>query len=190
MRKFPLYGTTMLAALMLFISSCKKEIAENTQDRVSAMHADHDHGDEGTDVGVDDGTNAALVKSVQQATARFQSSVQAIKAGYQPDNHCVSVPGLGGMGYHWMKPSLVDATFDPLQPEVLLYADGPGGTKRLIGVEYVVVNVGQERPSFGNKLFDIGGTPMPMPHWSLHVWAYEHNPSGLFAPFNPNVKCQ
>jgi hypothetical protein len=93
------------------------------------------------------------------------------------------------MGYHWVKPSLVDGTFDPLQPEALLYADGPGGTKRLIGVEYLVVNTGQQRPAFGSRLFDIGGSPMPMPHWTLHVWAYEHNPSGLFAPFNPNVKC-
>ncbi len=24
-------------------------------------------------------------------------------------------------------------------------------------------------------------------HYDLHVWAWKHNPAGLFAPFNPKV---
>jgi hypothetical protein len=187
MRKISFYGTTLLAALLLFVTSCKKEGINEPEAPVSATHADHDYN--APDVVSGTEADADLLKKVQQATARFQSSVQAIKAGYVPDNHCVSVPGLGGMGYHWVKPALVDGTFDPLHPEALLYAPGPGGKVRLVGVEYLVVNQGQQRPSFGNKIFDIGGSPMPFPHWTLHVWAYEHNPSGLFAPFNPNVKC-
>jgi hypothetical protein len=188
MRKFPFYGTTLLAALLLFVTSCKKDNIEDTKTTVSATHADHNH--DAPDEVSSTEADADLLKKVQQATARFQSSEQAIKAGYVPDNHCVSVPGLGGMGYHWVKPSLVDGIFDPLQPEALLYAPGPGGKVRLVGVEYLVVNQGQERPSFGSKKMDINGSPMPFPHWALHVWAYEHNPSGLFAPFNPNVSCQ
>ena len=37
--------------------------------------------------------------------------------------------------------------------------------------------------------------PMPghapgMPwHYDLHVWAWKHNPAGLFAQFNPKVRC-
>ena len=131
-----------------------------------------------------------LVKSVRRATARFHSTAQAIAAGYEPDDHCVSAPGLGGMGFHWVNPSLVDPVFDPLKPEAVLYAMGPGGNLRLIAVEYIVINIGQPAPMFGDQPFDVGGTPVPVPHWSLHVWLHENNPSGIFAPFNPNISCQ
>jgi len=130
-----------------------------------------------------------LLKSVRQATSRFHSTNQAIMAGYIPDEHCVAAPGLGGMGYHWANPSLVDPVHDPLKPEVVLYATGPGGQLRLVALEYVVINVGQPRPTFDGHPFDVGGTPVPVPHWSLHVWLYENNPSGLHAPFNPNISC-
>ena len=92
-----------------------------------------------------------LLKSVRRATARFHSTTQAIEAGYEADDHCVSVPGLGGMGYHWVNPLFVDAVFDPLKPESLLYATGPGGNLQLIGVEYIVINIGQVRPMFGDQ---------------------------------------
>lgn len=133
--------------------------------------------------------NSALLQSVRQATARFNSTIQAVAAGYEPDDHCVSVPGLGGMGYHWGNSSLVDPVFDPLKPEVVLYATGPGGNLKLVAVEYIVINVGQPAPMFGDQSFDVGGTPVPVPHWSLHVWLYENNPSGMFTPFNPNITC-
>jgi hypothetical protein len=93
------------------------------------------------------------------------------------------------MGYHWVNPSLVDPVFDPLKPEAALYATGPGGKLRLVAVEYIVINVGLPRPSFGDQLFDIGGAPVPVPHWTLHAWLFEENPSGIFRPFNPNVSC-
>ena len=93
------------------------------------------------------------------------------------------------MGYHWLKPALVDAVFEPQKPEVVLYASGPGGKLRLVAVEYIVLKEGQPWPMFGNQPFDDGGTPDPRPHWSLHVWLYENNPSGIFKPFNPNISC-
>jgi hypothetical protein len=126
---------------------------------------------------------------VRRATARFHSKTQAVKAGYLPTDHCVFFPGLGGMGYHWLNPELRDEVFDPLHPEVVLYATGPDGELKLVAIEYVVRDVGQERPSFAGYLFDIGGTPWPEPHWSLHVWLYEENPNGIFSPTNPNISC-
>lgn len=96
---------------------------------------------------------------------------------------------LAGMGFHWVNPTLVDGVFDPEKPEAVLYAPGPNGNLRLVAVEYIVINLGQPRPSFGNQPFNVGGTPVPAPHWSLHVWLYEENPNGLFTPFNPNVSC-
>jgi hypothetical protein len=136
--------------------------------------------------------NAELM-GVRTATARFHSTTQALAAGYQPDEHCVAVPGLGGMGYHWINMNLVDPVYDPRQPEVLLYETGRGGRLRLTGVEYIVIDVGQPHPTLAGHPFDVGGVPPLMeagvPHWSLHVWLYKDNPNGMFVPFNLAVNC-
>jgi hypothetical protein len=124
-----------------------------------------------------------LLKDLRQATARFHSPTLAAAAGYDV------TPCVPAMGYHWLNASLVDPVFDLTQPEVLLYASGPNGQPRLVAVEYIVIDVGQPRPSFGGHAFDIGGTPVPVPHWSLHVWLYADNPDGIFTPFNPTVTC-
>jgi hypothetical protein len=134
-----------------------------------------------------------LLKAVRQATSRFNSTTQAVRAGYDADDHCVSHPDLGGMGYHWVNGALIDPVFDPLQPEALLYEPGNGNNPRLVGVEYIVIDVGQDHPHFDGHPFDVGGIPRLMEagvaHWSLHVWAHKSNPSGLFFPFNPSVSC-
>jgi hypothetical protein len=175
-------GAFCVLALLLFMTSCKKEVKNpSSQDELSTGSARASNAK---------ALETDLLKSVRNATARFHSTTQAINAGYEPSDHCVSAPNLGGMGYHWVNPTLVDPVFDPLKPEALLYARGPGGNLRLIAVEYIVIDVGQPRPMFGDQPFDSNGTPIPAPHWSLHVWLYEHNPSGIFAPFNPNVSCQ
>jgi len=134
-------------------------------------------------------SNAALLKAVHAATARYHSTVQAEKAGYEEDNFCVAVPGLGGMGHHWANQAKVDPIFNPMEPEVVLYAPDKHGKMKLVAIEYIVIDVGQPRPHFGDHPMDIGGTPVPVPHWSLHVWVHQDNPSGVFAPFNPTVAC-
>lgn len=128
---------------------------------------------------------AGLVKRVASATARFNSQVQASKAGYAVSSPCVAAPGLGGMGFHWVNNALVDPVFDPVKPEAVLY-DTNG---KLVAVEYIVIDVGQPRPSFDGHPFDIGGTPVPVPHYSLHAWVHMDNPNGVFAPFNPALSC-
>jgi hypothetical protein len=106
-------------------------------------------------------------------------------------NRCypTSCPHQEGILFHNL--SLVDPVFNPMKPEVVLYATGQGGNLRLVALEYIVINVGQPAPLFGNQPFDVGGSPVPVPvpHWSLHVWLYENNPSGMFRPFNPNISC-
>ncbi len=183
MKKNLLTGVLLMPALMLLLStSCKKEVRhETTEENLLSASPNVSKSSAAQE--------SDLLKPVRSATSRFHSTTQAIMAGYVPDDHCVSVPGVGGMGYHWVNPPLVDAAFDPLKPEVVLYATGPGGNLRLVAVEYIVINVGQARPMFGDHPFDIGGTPVPVPHWSLHVWLYEHNASGIFTPFNPNISC-
>jgi hypothetical protein len=134
-----------------------------------------------------------LVQALRQETARFRSVTQAVKAGYESTHECVAVPGLGAMGVHWANEALVDPVFEPLRPEALLYEPEANGGSRLVGVEYIVIDVGQPRPTVAGRPFDVGGvaplTALGVPHWSLHVWVWADNPSGLFAPFNPALSC-
>jgi hypothetical protein len=175
-------GSFLLLALpLLLTTSCRKQVRNETAQTNSLSTS--------STISSPAKLETDLLKSVRNATSRFHSTTQAIKAGYVADEHCVSVPGLGGMGYHWVNESLVDPVFDPLNPEAVLYATGPGGKPRLIALEYIVIDAGQPAPVFGNQPFDVGGTPVPAPHWSLHVWLYEENPSGMFMPFNPNITC-
>jgi len=130
-----------------------------------------------------------LVKQVHAATARFHSLEQAEKFGYEVASPCVSHPTLGAMGYHYVNESIVDPVFDPMAPEALVYAPTANGRLKLVAAEYIVIDVGQPAPTFEGQPFDVGGTPVPVPHWSLHVWAHRDNPAGIFTPFNPAVTC-
>lgn len=177
----------LLAAWMLtFAAGCQKQTDADisTADKTKAPTV---YG--ATRITAGNLANDALLKAVRAATARFHSTQQAIRAGYQEDDHCVSVPGLGGMGYHWLNGSLVDPVFDAMKPEVVLYETGEDGNLRLVAIEYIVINTGQARPMFGDYPFNINGTPIPVPHWSLHVWLHKENPAGIFTPFNPTVSC-
>lgn len=131
----------------------------------------------------------ALAKDVHAATAKYHSRAQATKAGYAQASECVAAPGLGGMGFHWVRDDLVDPVFEPLKPEAILYAPGPAGMLHLVAVEYIVIDVGQPAPTFDGVPFDVGGTPVPVDHWSLHLWIHKQNPNGVFTRFNPAVTC-
>ena len=126
-----------------------------------------------------------LANKVRSAMARYHSKDEASDAGYELASPCVQHPSAGGMGFHWVNGPDVDPVFDPMHPEAVLY--GPNG--KLIAVEYIVIDAGQARPAFDGHLFDIGGAPIPVSHWTLHVWLYQQNPSGLFNAWNPTVVC-
>lgn len=181
----------LLAVFMLtLVTGCQKQIEpQGLTDKQSVQGKAPVVIESAAGIAASHAANAELLKSLRAATARFHSTTQAIKAGYEPDDHCVSVPGLGGMGYHWANFSLVDPVFDPLKPEAVLYETGPDGNLRLVAVEYIVIKAGQGWPMFGSHAFDDGGTPVPVPHWSLHVWVHKENPNGTFTPFNPTVSC-
>jgi hypothetical protein len=133
------------------------------------------------------------------ATARYHSFKQAQKAGYTVAGEpCVASP-LGTMGIHAINPTLMsDSVIDPLRPEIILYVPDEKGKLRLIGLEYWKADADGnlatdfDRPSVLGQPFD---GPMPghnptMPvHYDVHVWTVETNPSGFFAPFNPNLTC-
>jgi hypothetical protein len=127
---------------------------------------------------------------VKGATAKYLNYHKAIKDGYEPEGGFVYVPGLGGMGVHFVNVGLMDSKVEPKKPEVLLYEPTKLGYK-LIGVEYTVpAEYAKEAPIIFGQKFD---GPMdnhdgsPGQHYDLHVWVWENNPSGTFAQFNPNV---
>jgi len=131
-----------------------------------------------------------LLAQVSRATSKYQRVEVAIEDGYIEASPCVYNEELGaGMGYHFVNENLVDPVFDPLKPEALLYERGQNGKLKLVGVEYIVIDVGQPHPYFGDHPFDVGGTPVPVDHYSLHVWIWKHNPLGMYSPYNPNVDC-
>jgi hypothetical protein len=140
----------------------------------------------------------ATLQHIRQVTGRYHSLTQAEKAGYVATPVCVASPA-GGMGYHYFNEAdLLDTTLDVDRPEALLYASTQNGGRRLVAVEYVVVDADQnlattdDRPVLAGHPFE---GPMPghhpgMPvHYDLHVWAWADNPSGTFAPWNPAITC-
>jgi hypothetical protein len=143
----------------------------------------------------DVGSDKATLQHIRQLSGRYHSLTQAEKAGYVLDEHCAESP-LGAMGYHAV--NTIDGVLDIDHPEALLYASTANGGRRLIGVEYLVVDADQnlatsnDRPSLAGHPFD---GPMPghapgMPiHYDLHVWAWAENPAGSFATWNSAITC-
>jgi len=138
---------------------------------------------------------------VRQATAKYHDVNAALADGFVPTPNCVASPD-GGMGIHYVNPPrLMDSEVNILEPEILLYVESGNGLK-LLGVEYwfsigppdtPIPNPAPPAPIiFGMPLEG----PMPAhepgqpPHYDLHAWVWKANPSGIFAPFNPNVSCE
>lgn len=135
--------------------------------------------------------NAELA-ALRSATASFHPLESANAAGWDEDiTGCLSSPQ-GGMGHHYVNwGELFDGgTLDPLRPEVLVYAPDATGAKRLVAVEYLIL--GSDLPPtatppemYGQKFHFNAGFGV----WALHAWVWKHNPSGIFAGWNPKVSC-
>jgi hypothetical protein len=129
---------------------------------------------------------------LRAATARFHDFNAALAAGYEvpPITPCMEQPGVGGMGFHYADPNLIDDTVEEYAPEALLYEPQRNGRLRLVGVEYLVPftewphatpPVLHGVPFHANLTFQV---------WALHVWAWEHNPAGIFQDWNPRITCK
>jgi hypothetical protein len=149
---------------------------------------------------------ADILKTVHSVTARYESFGQAIRAGYGEFYECTEQPGVGTMGWHYVKGDLVgDPAVDPLQPEVLVYEPSADGSLRLVALEYVQLAPGVPRSATPPTVFGIAmkWTPGPenieglpanrygLPNfYQLHYWLYQDNPAGTFADWNPDVSCR
>jgi hypothetical protein len=112
---------------------------------------------------------------------------------------------------------MADQVLDPERPELLLFLPLPNGEYRLVGVEYLQPTLQRNRtsgavapwispsgwnpaeyevvtptPELFGQTFDgphAGHIPTMPWHWDLHVWLWQPNPTGMFAPFNPAIGC-
>ncbi|HKO99256.1 MAG TPA: hypothetical protein VJU86_19815 [Pyrinomonadaceae bacterium] len=149
--------------------------------------------------------------NARAATAQYHNESKALEDGFISTFQCVSVPGLGAMGVHYINPArLANPSVDATRPETLLYLRQNDGKMRLVGLEYVTPVFSNGAPWFGapnnpppvidNPAPSLFGQTFdgPMPghgpgepwHYDLHVWAWRDNPRGLFFPFNPKLSCQ
>jgi hypothetical protein len=136
------------------------------------------------------------VSAIRQATAKYHDVNVALADGYIPASPCTESP-LGAMGVHYLNPRLAGQPVDLRRPAILLYLPTADGME-LLGVEYFQADGDQDlttdddRPSLLGHAFagPMEGHDEHMPrHYDLHVWTWQHNPSGMFSQWNPTVSC-
>ncbi len=152
--------------------------------------------------------NATLAR-IRAATSKYHEVSVAEADGYAGGAGRCEASSQGAMGIHYANRQLLgsipgsnpptgsDAVIDLLRPEVLLYEPQADGTRRLVGVEYVVFRaawdaVNAAPPTLLGIPFDQrfgSNTHGLAEHYELHVWLWRNNPSGMFAPYNPKVSC-
>jgi len=156
------------------------------------------------------------LQQLQSQLGLYRDVTYATDNGYIRTSACESHPTLGAMGHHYVRPDLLGLTApvngrvngtgtytqaDP--PAILLYVpDGHGGLK-LAGIEMLVFaeawDAANNHPPMyrGRKFEYMADDPNTlrdeahgfMPHYDLHIWLFEHNPSGLYAQWNPSLSC-
>jgi len=129
------------------------------------------------------------IMTIRYATAKFKTTEAAEAAGYKRVTDCVQHQPAGAMGYHFQNNALLDTTLDLEHPEVLVYEKMPDGTFQLNGVEFLVP-ISAWKSSEPPRIMGQALTKAdPIGFWFLHVWTWKPSRSGLFAAWNPDVKC-
>ena len=131
--------------------------------------------------------------ALRQVTASFHDFKTAAAAGWSAQiTPCMTDPaGAGGMGFHYGNPALIDGTARVEEPELLLYEPERNGRLRLVAVEYIIPYTAHSRSAtppvlFGQEFKQNDTFQL----WGLHAWVWKHNPSGVFADWNPRVTCE
>lgn len=147
-----------------------------------------------------DGAQAAtLVKVVREATQRFSDVKVAEAEGYALKFGCVSGGEYGAMGLHYVNfPLVIDGVLDPTRPEIVIYEPLPDGQLRLIGADYLVLASdwhanNSAPPELMGQLLHLFESPnrFGLPNfYTLHVWAWKENPTGMFSNWHAKVSCE
>lgn len=127
------------------------------------------------------------VAAARAATTRFRNVQAARDAGYVQVAPCIP-----GMGIHFVNFGLVlDPAVHATAPEGLLYVPSGNGL-RLIGAEYMTLDVASPAPTLFGQPMDgpmAGHGPSDPAHYDLHVWLGQGNPDGLLTEMNPSIRC-
>jgi len=175
------YTATLLAGMAL-LAGCGEPITTETTDFLPRVAANQGLGSE---------VNQQLA-SLRRVTAAFHDFSVASRAGWKTQiTPCMTDPtGLGGMGFHYGNTDLINGTATVEKPQLLLYEPEKNGRLRLVAVEYIIPYSFHSRDAAAPVLF---GQPFQQVDafqlWGLHAWVWKENPSGIFAPWNPNVGC-
>lgn len=173
----------------------------------ASAHSSHATPAQQTSVSSYDYRLAIEVANVKAATMKYLDYRVAERDGFINTHEFAAHPQLGGMGIHFVNPARMgDNKVKTTEPEVLLYEPNGFGGYNLIAVEYYVpAALAETTPTlFGrsfdgpmlnhdldpNQLNEAEKNDRGNQHYDMHVWVWKHNPSGLFAPFNPSVKAK
>jgi hypothetical protein len=139
--------------------------------------------------------NADPMSGLRGVTSQYQQTDRAKAAGYdlQPKlDHCFNNPGVGAMGFHYIKPTALDVNVNPLEPEAIVYAPRANGQMELAAVEYIVPAANWDALGTG-KLPSAWGQNYHLNKdlgiYVLHAWIWKNNPKGMFEDWNPTVTC-
>ncbi|MFC9336181.1 hypothetical protein [Arthrobacter sp. NPDC057009] len=126
-----------------------------------------------------------LVETLRDVTEDYRSLDEAMEDGYKKVTGCVEKARVGAMGFHYAKNSLIDAKTDAHHPEILVYMPNRHGRYKLVAVEFL--STAKKRPVIAGVKFDNGPFPKT---FALHAWVWRENPDGMFAAYNPDLKCR
>jgi hypothetical protein len=134
------------------------------------------------------------IAEVRRFLAPFHNFDKAVEYGYSvaapAPGVCISDPVRGGMGYHYTRGDrdlIGDGVVNLLEPEFLVYSPQPNGGVRLSAVDYFVPYSTwphAEPPSLLGVPFE---REDGFQAYVLHIWAFWHNPDGIFLNYNRDV---
>jgi hypothetical protein len=175
--------TTLLTAIAV-LAAC-------SSDPTTAASALESRGGAASEASFGAAVNKDLA-TLRRVTAPFHQFATASAAGWSTKiTACMTDPGgAGGMGFHYGNTALIDGTASVDAPELLLYEPQKNGRLRLVAVEYIIPYSAHPRdaapPVLFGQQFKQNDT---FQLWGLHAWVWKHNPSGMFADWNPDVNC-
>jgi hypothetical protein len=182
-----------IAAVMAFVFTNVNASPAMAQDGHSHTSASH----EAKANQESDTTN--LIKVVRDATERFKDVSVAEAEGYALQFGCVTGSDSGAMGLHYVNAALVNSgILDATRPQIIIYEPTPGGGRRLIGADFLVIadtwnKTHADPPQLMGQLFHLFDSPnrfgLPA-FYTLHVWAWKENPNGAFVNWHPDVSCR
>jgi hypothetical protein len=149
----------------------------------------------------------AILAAVRRATRRFENVRRAERAGFIQVTQYIP-----GLGMHMFAPRNA-GSFDPVNPQILLYMPAGRDGWKLTGVAYSVPKTSDAPPAgfpgdsdvwhyHHNLCFLPGGSVTATTEqncesqdgifqattgWLLHAWIYQQNPDGVFVEHNPTV---